>query len=88
MTGPDLGLADALATALAVAGEPGLAFIEPLEGYEAYIINADSGRRRVDANSVVAAPGRWWSCHRRAASPGLMRGVAYRAYGGRRSSPA
>ena len=46
MTGPDLALADALATALAVAGEPGLAFIEPLEGYEALIIGLDGGRLR------------------------------------------
>ncbi len=35
VTGPDLGLADALATAVAVAGTPGLAFIEPLDNYGA-----------------------------------------------------
>ena len=45
VTGPDLGLADALATALAVAGEAGLAFIEPLAGYEALIIGYD-GRKQ------------------------------------------
>ena len=45
MTGPDLGLADALATALAVAGEPGLDFIEPIDGYEALTIGPD-GRKR------------------------------------------
>jgi thiamine biosynthesis lipoprotein len=45
VTGPDLGLADALATALAVAGEPGLAFIEPIDGYEALIIGFDGSRR-------------------------------------------
>jgi thiamine biosynthesis lipoprotein len=45
VTGPDLGLADALATALAVAGEPGLAFVEPLDGYEALIIGLDGSRR-------------------------------------------
>ena len=45
VTGPDLGLADALATALAVAGAPGLAFIEPLEGYEGLIIGFDGSRR-------------------------------------------
>ena len=45
MTGPDLGLADALATALAVAGEPGLALIEPLDGYEALVIGFDGGKR-------------------------------------------
>ena len=36
--GPDLGLADALATAVAVAGEAGLDIVEPLAGYEAFII--------------------------------------------------
>ena len=41
VTGPDLGLADALATALAVAGPPGLALIEPIEGYEGFIIGND-----------------------------------------------
>lgn len=45
VTGPDLGLADALATALAVAGEPGLALIEPLDGYEALIIGFDGSKR-------------------------------------------
>jgi FAD:protein FMN transferase len=46
VTGPDLGLADALATALAVAGEPGLALIENLDGYEALLIGHDHQRRR------------------------------------------
>jgi FAD:protein FMN transferase len=41
VSGPDLGLADALATAVAVAGEAGLAFIERLEGYEALVIRFD-----------------------------------------------
>jgi thiamine biosynthesis lipoprotein len=45
VTGPDLGLADALATALAVAGEPGLALIEPLSGYEALLIGYDGSKR-------------------------------------------
>ena len=44
VTGPDLGLADALATALAVAGSPGLAMIEAVEGYEALVIALDGGR--------------------------------------------
>jgi hypothetical protein len=55
VTGPDLGLADALATAVAVAGEPGLALIEGLDGYEALIINADGGRRRTARFPVAAA---------------------------------
>jgi FAD:protein FMN transferase len=41
VTGPDLGLADALATALAVAGPAGLDFIEPIEGYEGFVIGYD-----------------------------------------------
>jgi FAD:protein FMN transferase len=45
VTGPDLGLADALATAVAVAGETGLAFIEPIDGYEALTIGFDGHRR-------------------------------------------
>lgn len=44
VTGPDLGLADALATALAVAGKPGLAMIGPLAGYEALLIGYDGDR--------------------------------------------
>jgi len=45
VTGPDLGLADALATALAVAGAPGLDMAEALDGYEALIIAPDGSRR-------------------------------------------
>jgi FAD:protein FMN transferase len=45
VTGPDLALADTLATALAVAGEPGLDWIEPIEGYEALVIAADGTQR-------------------------------------------
>ncbi|HEX9063883.1 MAG TPA: FAD:protein FMN transferase [Streptosporangiaceae bacterium] len=45
VTGPDLALADALATALALAGEAGLEFVEPLDGYEALVIGLDGARR-------------------------------------------
>jgi thiamine biosynthesis lipoprotein len=45
VTGPDLGLADALATAVAVAGPPGLDLVEALDGYEALIIALDGSRR-------------------------------------------
>ena len=41
VTGPDLGLADALATAIAVAGPSSLALIEALDGYEALVITGD-----------------------------------------------
>jgi len=44
VTGPGLGLADALATAVAVAGQSGLDLIEPLDGYEALIIAFDGTR--------------------------------------------
>ena len=30
---------------MAVAGEPGLALIEPLDGYEALVIGFDGGKR-------------------------------------------
>ncbi|MGA7835827.1 MAG: FAD:protein FMN transferase [Acidimicrobiales bacterium] len=43
VTGPELGLADALATALAVAGPAGLEFVKPLRGYEGLVIES-SGR--------------------------------------------
>jgi thiamine biosynthesis lipoprotein len=42
--GPDLGLADALATAIAVAGTERLDLVEPLAGYEALVIGWDGGR--------------------------------------------
>jgi FAD:protein FMN transferase len=45
VTGPDLGLADALATALAVAGPVGLDLVEALDGYEALLITLDGSRR-------------------------------------------
>jgi thiamine biosynthesis lipoprotein len=57
VTGPDLGLADALATAVAVAGEPGLDLIDTIEGYEALIINPD-GSRRWTKRFPIAGDGR------------------------------
>jgi thiamine biosynthesis lipoprotein len=38
VTGPELGLADALATALAVAGPPGLEFVKAIKGYEGLVV--------------------------------------------------
>jgi thiamine biosynthesis lipoprotein len=38
VVGPDLGVADALATALAVSGEEGLSFVEGAEGYEGLVV--------------------------------------------------
>jgi FAD:protein FMN transferase len=54
VTGPDLGLADALATALAVAGEQGLELIDRLDGYEALVINPDGSKRRTKHFPVAA----------------------------------
>jgi FAD:protein FMN transferase len=45
VTGEELDLADALATALAVEGEAGLERIEALEGYEALAVLADGSVR-------------------------------------------
>ncbi len=45
VSGPDLGLADALATALAVAGVAGLSLVEMLEDYEALVIDRDGTLR-------------------------------------------
>jgi len=55
VTGADLGLADALATAVAVAGGPGLAQIDELDGYEALVINSDGSKRRTKRFPVTAA---------------------------------
>jgi thiamine biosynthesis lipoprotein len=55
VSGPDLGLADALATAVAVAGEAGLAFIERLEGYESLVIRFD-GTMRWTEHFPIASP--------------------------------
>jgi thiamine biosynthesis lipoprotein len=54
VVGPDLGLADALATAVAVAGPDGLAFIEPLSDYEALVIDYD-GRKQWTSDFPIAS---------------------------------
>jgi thiamine biosynthesis lipoprotein len=41
VTGPDLGLADALATALVIAGKAGLTSIEAIDGYQGFVISFD-----------------------------------------------
>lgn len=45
VTGPDLGLSDALATALALAGPPGLEIIGQTQDYEGFIIGFDGSWR-------------------------------------------
>jgi thiamine biosynthesis lipoprotein ApbE len=41
VSGPDLWLADALATGLLVAGEAGLPLVEAVEGYEGCVLSHD-----------------------------------------------
>lgn len=53
VTGPDLGLADALATGLAVAGPDGLAFVEAIDGYAGLTIGFD-GRQQSTARFPFA----------------------------------
>jgi thiamine biosynthesis lipoprotein ApbE len=57
VTGPDLGLADALATALAVAGEEALQLVESLEGYEAMVIGFDATRKSTTRFPLCAGNG-------------------------------
>jgi thiamine biosynthesis lipoprotein len=44
VTGPDLGIADALATALVVAGRDGLMLFDDIEGYEGAVVTTDGER--------------------------------------------
>jgi thiamine biosynthesis lipoprotein len=67
VTGPDLGLADALATALVVAGEEGLEFIEPIDGYEGFVIGRDGSWNWT--RHFPFAPG--WTAPRRGDLEGL-----------------
>ncbi len=45
VSGPDLGLADALATALAVAGDEGLDLVDAVDGYGAMIVDQEGSVR-------------------------------------------
>ena len=55
VTGPDLGLADALATAVAVAGEEGLAVVEAIDGYDAMIVTPDGAVRATAGFPIEAS---------------------------------
>lgn len=55
VTGPDLALADALATALAVAGPEAVDIVGKIEGYDAYVIASD-GTEVATPGITVAAP--------------------------------
>ncbi len=46
VSGPDLALADALATAVAVAGVEGLALVEAVDGYEALVVTLEGAQHR------------------------------------------
>jgi thiamine biosynthesis lipoprotein len=54
VTGPDLGLADALATGLAVAGEEGLSRIEAIDGFEAMTVAFDGTVRHTPGFPMTA----------------------------------
>jgi thiamine biosynthesis lipoprotein ApbE len=54
VTGPELWLADALATGLLVAGEEGLAFIDALDGYEAFVISETGSTARTARLPIVS----------------------------------
>jgi thiamine biosynthesis lipoprotein len=55
VTGENLWLCDAMATALAVAVDEGLEFIEPVQGYEAYLIRCDGSETATDGFPFVKA---------------------------------
>ncbi len=53
VTGPDLAMADAAATALVIAGEEGIEFVEELPSYECFTIALDGSTRRTSGCRVV-----------------------------------
>jgi thiamine biosynthesis lipoprotein len=55
VTGPDLGMADALATAVAVAGEEGLAMVEAIDGYDAMVVRRDGTMQSTTRFPIAAA---------------------------------
>jgi thiamine biosynthesis lipoprotein len=56
VTGPDLGLADALATALAVGGREVLPLVEGLDGFEGLLIDFDGDFEMTTGLRVAPAP--------------------------------
>lgn len=57
VAGPDLAMADALATALAVAGTPGLSFVADAGGYEGLVILPDGqGRATPGFGALLVGP--------------------------------
>jgi len=70
VSGPDLGLADALATALAVAGETGLPLIAALDGYQGLVANVDGTWRWTEGFPFVSPPAGAGALHDSARLPG------------------
>ncbi len=56
VTGPDLGMADAMATALAVAGVDGLGFVERAAGYEGLAITGEGRAVATSGMRVLQMP--------------------------------
>jgi len=56
VTGPNLTLADALATALAIGGEDALAAVRAADGYEAYVIRPDGSEVFTAEPGVMESP--------------------------------
>jgi thiamine biosynthesis lipoprotein len=56
VSGPDLGIADALATAVVIAGGAGLALVETLENYEALTIDFDGALRWTEHFPFASPP--------------------------------
>jgi thiamine biosynthesis lipoprotein len=56
VVGPDLGMADALATGLLAAGAAGLPHIAALEGYSAYVVGAAGVARVTPGFPPTSAP--------------------------------
>jgi thiamine biosynthesis lipoprotein len=54
VTGPSLAMADALATAVAVAGRAGIGLIDRIEGYEAYVIMEDGSEEATGGFAFAA----------------------------------
>ena len=55
MTGPDLALADALATGLLAEGDPGLARVAGVAGYGACVVRRDGTVQQTPGFPVSAA---------------------------------
>ena len=56
VTGSSLPLADALATALAIAGPDAIRLVTELAGYNAYVIDLDGGEHASDGIRFASAP--------------------------------